>query len=70
MRPKSKSPARKAAGKGGQRGQQQQRKKEEKKKPMTAEEMDAEMDSYWMKSGDKKIAGKVRISWVEEERVV
>ena len=22
--------------------------------------MDAEMDAYWMKSGDKKIAGKVR----------
>jgi hypothetical protein len=32
--------------------------KPEKKKPVTAEELDASMDEYWMKSKDKTLASK------------
>jgi C-terminal duplication domain of Friend of PRMT1 len=43
----------KPQGNGGRRGASR-----EAKKPATAEELDAGMDEYWLKSSNKEIAGK------------
>jgi hypothetical protein len=45
-------------GRGGRGGGGRGRPKREEKKPATAEELDAAMDDYWVKSGNKELASK------------
>jgi len=44
---------RKSGGRGGGRG-----KKDDDRKPVSADQLDAEMDTYWMKSGNKDLVNK------------